>query len=255
VPSGSGDAPRLTFAEVAPVLGVIASGPEELVLVGGQAVNFWAEFYAPRVPELRAEAPFTSGDIDLVGREASQAAPRIARALGGSLRKPTIYERTATLAVVAYRDGAGDERLIDFMQRLWRLDAADIERTSLEMRPRLRVMHPVLCLESRVHNCLDFAEYQTPEGYSQARAATICAREFLRDALDTGEIRAVLRLNERIYNVAHERAKGCAKHGLRPFDAVLVDPRLPEEFLTLRYPGMRRAVEDAKGLARRTQGR
>jgi hypothetical protein len=37
------------------------------VLVGGQAVNFWAEYYMSRAPELAAHAPYTSKDIDFAG--------------------------------------------------------------------------------------------------------------------------------------------------------------------------------------------
>lgn len=246
--SGSGSPPRLTIAQVGPVLDVIAGGNEDLILVGGQAVSHWAEFYAARLPALQAEAPFTSGDIDLVGPEVGREAERIKRALGGSLEKgDSIYERTAILAMVSYKDAAGDDRVIDFLRSVWKLDLVDIERTSLAMRPGLRVMHPVLCLESRIHNCGDFTEYQTPEGFKQARVATLCAREFLRDALDAGEIEAVLQLNERIFTIARDRARGCARHGLRPFDAVLVDPRLPETFRSLRYPQMQRAVVGALG--------
>ncbi len=65
----------------------------------------------------------------------------------------------------------------------------------------------------------------------------------MRDLLDAGEIQAVLELNKRIYQLAHHRAAQCAKHGLRPFDAVLVDKRMPEKFLTEAYPRMVRAIE------------
>jgi hypothetical protein len=245
VRSDSGSSPRLTIAQVDPVLTVIADGQAELILVGGQAVSHWAEYYSARVPAIRAESPFTSGDIDLVGPGAGPEAERIRRALGGSIEKgDSIYERTAVLAMVSYKDGAGDDRVIDFMRSVWKLDLAEIERTSIAMRPGLRVMHPVLCLESRIHNCVDFPEYQTPEGLKQARVATLCAREFLLDALDAGEIDAVMHLNERIFKVARDRAKGCARLGIRPFGAVLLDPRLPEAFRSLRYPEMQRAVSD-----------
>lgn len=246
--SGSGSPPRLTIAQVDPVLAVIADGQADLILVGGQAVSHWAEYYSARVPALRIEAPYTSGDIDLVGPGIGREAERIRRALDGRLEKgDSVYERTAILAMVTYRDGAGDDRVIDFLRKVWRLDLDEIDRTAIAMRPGLRVMHPVLCLESRVHNCVDFAEYQTAEGLKQARLATMCAREFLLDALDAGEIEAVMHLNERIFAVARDRAKGCARLGLRPFDAVLLDARLPEAFRTLRYPQMQRTILLARG--------
>jgi hypothetical protein len=249
VPSGSGETPpRLTFGQVAPVIDVIAAAPEPLILVGGQAVNFWAEFYAPRVPELRAQGPFTSGDIDVTGPSMREAAIGIARSLAGRFQEPDARERTAILAMVTYRDANGDERVVDFMRRLWRVEVSDVERTALALKPGLRVMHPVWCVESRVHNVIDLRDYQTPEGLNQARVAILIAREFLKDALDAGETEAVLKLNERIFKLARNRAAGCARFDLHPFNAVLADPRLPEAFLKERYPRMRSAVERAAGL-------
>ena len=40
-------------------------------------------------------------------------------------------ERTAILAMITYRDANGDERFIDFMRRLGRVDVSDVERTAL----------------------------------------------------------------------------------------------------------------------------
>ena len=230
---------------------MIAEGRADLILIGGQAVSHWAEYYSARVPALGAEAPFTSGDIDLVGPGAAAEAERIRRALDGQIEKgDSVYERTAILALVSYKDAAGDDRVIDFMRSVWNLKLEEVERTALAMRPGLRVMHPVLCLESRIHNCADFAEYQTTEGLKQARVATICAKEFLKDALDAGEIDAVMHLNERIFALARDRAKACARLGLRPFEAVLVDERLPDSFRSRRYPQMERSIRNGPGRKR-----
>ena len=62
-----------------------------MVVVGGRAVNFWAEFYAPRVPAIDREAPFTSKDIDFCG---DVRAVRIrAERLGGIARVATMGDR------------------------------------------------------------------------------------------------------------------------------------------------------------------
>jgi len=37
------------------------------ILIGGQAVNYWAEHYLAAEPELRKLQPFTSEDIDFKG--------------------------------------------------------------------------------------------------------------------------------------------------------------------------------------------
>ena len=58
---------------------------DKAFIVGGQALNLWAERYS-EVPELAAYGPYTSKDIDYFGRR--EAARKLADALGGTLRIP-----------------------------------------------------------------------------------------------------------------------------------------------------------------------
>ena len=39
----------------------------DMVLVGGQAINVWANLYLPRIEALRTDGPFTSKDVDFLG--------------------------------------------------------------------------------------------------------------------------------------------------------------------------------------------
>ena len=54
-----------TYRDIAPLLAKLSD--VAIVLVGGQAVGFWVELYAHRVPELLRDAPYTSKDIDFCG--------------------------------------------------------------------------------------------------------------------------------------------------------------------------------------------
>jgi hypothetical protein len=47
--------------EFAPIL----ASAEQPLVVGGQAVNIWAELYSPAVSALTELAPFTSKDADI----------------------------------------------------------------------------------------------------------------------------------------------------------------------------------------------
>lgn len=51
-----------------------------LILVGGQAANFWANHYLERAPELNSLFPFTSRDIDFFG--VNRDVKRFGKALG-----------------------------------------------------------------------------------------------------------------------------------------------------------------------------
>lgn len=256
VPSDSGDRRDLAYSDVEPVLARLASLPEQVILVGGQALNFWAEYYVDRLPALQAQAPFTSKDIDFVGSAA--AARACARALGGEARLATMDDVTPNLGVVRFVDGQGTVRVIDFLDQPYGVTADEVHRTALSVEPldealkgsgaRVNVMHPVLCMESRVSNVLGLREYQNERGIRQARVSVLCAKEFLRDLLDAGETRAVLNLNERIFRFATTGARKdvVARFNIEPFEAVLVDERLPPEFERTRYPQMRRVLHQVR---------
>jgi hypothetical protein len=207
--------------------------------------------------------PFTSGDLDFIGplaprpREAARdkvdvvgelaVAEKIAQNLPGHLEKTGFYGPRATLATITYRDPHdapdADPRVIHFLGDMIGVDPPEVARTATPIRGHLRVMNAVLCMESRLMNVLKSASYQNDKGRHQARVSIPCAHEFVREVLDQGHVHLALEYNERIFQFAKARAAGCAKEDFRPFDAVLVDPRLPEKFHTENYPRMKQAME------------
>ena len=216
-----------------------------LILVGGQALNFWASRYAARIP--RREAPLSSADVDFVG--GPDEARACAERLGGTVQFAGIDHATANFAVVRFTDPAGHARLVDFLEDLCGVRRAEIERTALPMQfldpdrkpvgTSLLVMHPVVCLESRLSNCVELPKYRSKHGLDQAAASIQCARAFLEDLLDAGQQTAVLKLNERIFRFRGGRTgRKAAALGLECFSAVLLDERLPEAFRNIRYPQM-----------------
>jgi hypothetical protein len=181
------------------------------VLVGGQPVNFWASFYEGRVPALAREAPFTSKDIDFCG---DQRSVRVcAERLGGMPRVATFDDTTPNSGTVIFVDAAGVTRTLDIVSAPFGLDSAQVHDTAVPVElpddagattgVRFYLMHPVLCMESRVHNVIGLpAFYDTEQGRKQLRVSILFACEFLLDVLD-GRIdaedpaRTVLKLNER----------------------------------------------------------
>lgn len=239
----------LSYRDVEALLRRLGDSTANIVLIGGQAVNFWAEQYLDRAPELGAHGPYTSKDIDFCGSRTSLL--ECARRLGGKALLPVDFDPTPNSGQLLFVDDTGTERVIDFLVQPFGLDAADVLRTSLPVEvlddtgqptgARFRVMHPERCLESRVHNVIGLPGYSTPTALAQARAAVVCTREFLRDVLATGHVRPALDLSERIFHLAHDHQRGRAiheRHAIDPFAAVFPDPRFPQEFNNVRYPQM-----------------
>jgi hypothetical protein len=228
----------------------------DVVLVGGQALNLWAEYYLARVHELARDQPYTSKDIDFCG--ARHDVVECARRLGGTPLLPEYSDATVSTGAVVYVDANGEERQIDFISRPHGLEMKDVRRTAIPVEIvgendeptgiTLKVMNPERCMESRVHNVVGLG-IAGDHAIKQLRASVFCAREYLRDILAQGYPRQVLKLSERIFQFCYYNLNGrkaLAKTGIDPFDAVVCSPELPETFNTVRYAQMRRLLDDRR---------
>ena len=130
------------------------SGSNQYILVGGQAVNFWADIYASLDPEIALLAPFSSSDIDIFASRSAVIAA--AERLGGKLYLPSFDDHTPNSGkLVLSCDGVPVE--IDFMATVEGVSNADVRESCIKMsHPAsnniLFVMHPMHCLEGKIAN-------------------------------------------------------------------------------------------------------
>jgi hypothetical protein len=220
---------------------------DSLILVGGQAVNYWLTYYRGRDERLSGLAGVTSDDVDFLGTlEAAQA---LAAKIHGTLRAAKLDDHVPNTATVTFKDARGQERTIDFLasvhgfenDAILRETALPVEVLDAFGKPtgiEVRVLHPVLCLWSRVHNTHTFAKYQTERALKQLHAAIGCAGGFILEQCREGEIRAA----HRAIRIVGQLARGPAgrdvysRFGADPLDAVPRDPRLGQAFLEKNLP-------------------
>jgi hypothetical protein len=240
------------------------SEQRHIILVGGQAVAFWAAFFELE-KAAKEEKLFTSKDIDFEG--AARSVRKAGELLRGEVRLATIDDHTPNTGVVLFKDSDGEERTADFLSAPYGLDARDVRDSALKVmvsdpdgaeQVPVWIMHPERCMESRVYNVVGLKQ-SGQIAMDQLKRSVVCAREFSRQILDDtdlGEaerIRAVLRLNERIYKKClHDRSFRAVylDHGVDPFEAVLVDGRLPDNFLEKRHPQMVDQLEERRKRSR-----
>jgi hypothetical protein len=252
----SGDAPPLSHAEASRILSAISE--VHAVLIGGQAVNFWARLLVD--PDLNAaDTLLTSKDIDFVGKpDQARVCARLLGGLAKTFRPPSL-----TSAEIYFQDSDGYPRVIDFLTSPGGVDGREVLETAVpitiaETGAELLVMAPVLCLQSRVYNVMSLKR-DTQLSLDQLRASIACTRAYSRELLsalpERDGIEEVLAINERIARLAHRERDWVAlpSHhpGLDPFDAILLDPRLPVGFHDRRYPQLKAIVDDARGRAAR----
>lgn len=252
--------PLLTYEQTSQVLVKLADIGEPIVLVGGQAVNFWANLYENKVPALASGRPYASKDIDFYGSRL--AVQQCAKRLGGRARVATFDDMgTPNTGVVLFVDEDKHARQIDFLGGVAGLKkiqtvSADVLDGNGKPIASFEVMDPVMCLLSRAHNVIYLPGYQTTHAKNQLRAAIHCAKQFAREFLDSRP-RTTLRINERIFRLAMYRAGPLvsARYGIDVMEAVVDEHGLPNKFYTERLPRVRAAVERARSKARAAEAR
>ena len=195
-------------------------------VVGGQALNLWAERFSARTRELAAYGPYTSKDIDYFGHR--EAAAKLAAALGGRVFYPPPGDATVSTAVVEAEIN-GRRVQIDFIHNVLGVAARALERAIAEIAVPVRtgdggdrvltipLMHPVHCLQSRIANVLHPATRRRDDtAMRQLHAAPIVVREYIAEALDDGDRREAHECLQEIFRYVRSDTLGAVAHARTP---------------------------------------
>jgi hypothetical protein len=161
----------------------VLNSAEKPILVGGQAVNLWAEHYASAIPELDPLRPFMSKDADIFGDR--EMAERLAVATKWRL---TSYNEPRTIAVAMLtKDVPGkDPLLIEVINTVNGLSSKDlVDPDILEIRPgqAYRVPSPVILLKAKLANASQLDQSRRQD-VRHVQMLIPCVCEYLREAHD-----------------------------------------------------------------------
>lgn len=222
------------------------------VVVGGQALNAWSDYFTARG---RNVDPIASKDLDLVGSTGD--ARKAASALGLSF-KP-IDARKAAVRLNAVLLSEDKSLRIDFMPGSEPNADAEIQEAAVPLPTKwgsVRVMHPLHCLRSRVYNVLEAhiggeKKYDNERGLAQMQVSREILELFLQELVATKlGPRKVLKIQEALFQFA------LSNLGLRIWHAKTFDvftpaqprPELGEAFAQKRYPQMLVQLEAARSV-------
>ena len=237
---------------------VLESLPDDndTILIGGQALNIWAEYYAQQDASLNTYSPFFSHDIDLLGdRDTAAAMHEIWK---GEIRVPDMDTHTPMSANLRFNLEDGRSINIDFLEIMIGVDNYHIRKDAQKARNRdmqrsVLVLHPAHCLASRIHNSYGILNRRAGQPDSRSAERTRLAVKVLNLALsdlfrtqNKEAHREAYRFIEYTASLAVEDPSKRAYYldNIDVLGAIPTDPNLgmTEVFLNERYPRIRSYV-------------
>lgn len=172
----------LSLSAFAEVLGVRNPNGQPYVLIGGQAVNFWAERYLGIEPALGKFSPFTSRDIDYLGGKAD--VEHMAHQLKRKPSYPYWRAMTALAGTIPLRIAAEDSA-IEVVRLIPGVKSQNVEASALPanfLAYELRVMFPVQLLICKAHLARTIDQKGRQDVF-HLRIMLLCVRAFLTESL------------------------------------------------------------------------
>ncbi|HUJ11375.1 MAG TPA: hypothetical protein VL171_15270 [Verrucomicrobiae bacterium] len=212
--------PATNVEDYKPILSL--RGPDHLprIIVGGQAVNIWAERYRDAEPRLDNYLPFTSKDLDLLG-DASDL-HQIATETG--FKKMTA-RREPIIPSAGYLEmplGDAGSVKIEILKRMYGVTTEEAREAALVIEHKglqLRVLHPITLLTAKAEAAVHLPQNKPGQERQDVRhlqMMVLCVRSFLREQIvetEAGEleVRDCLDLHQKVLKVLSSYTAGQAR--------------------------------------------
>lgn len=180
---------QFSVSDADALLKVIYSSPSgRIVIVGGQAVNFWADRYTPDEPKLLAFLPFTSRDLDLLADIAN--AYRLATETSSTVEKPRRRAASPVLANVEVKTG-NIVRSIQFLKLVRGVTKREVDENAVQFlvgETRISVADPITMLKAKLHNLVEL-DQRGRNDRNHVEILRLCVPLFLERQLRAAEER------------------------------------------------------------------
>jgi hypothetical protein len=222
-------------------------GPEPL-LVGGQALAFWAVWFKIESPAELGDKVTT--DVDFIGSSANAGA--LNKQLHWTMWKPSLDDATPQTAKLSKRVDNNGIKQIDFLHSIIGLDTKEIRKraVAIDLPPnaKISILHPIDVLTSRLKNLQLLPEKQNEIGVAQAHLAIKTTSAFLETLLAPSHRRQLLTWVEHIAEIALDKSLGNTldRYGLDPLKSIPAERIEVPEFNTKRWPQILEAYRSAR---------
>lgn len=194
----------LSFDDYKSVLELLSTDDARpLIVIGGQAVNFWAQRYLSQRPALEQLQPFTSHDIDVLGH--IDDAYRAAAEPNVELETPKKGSATPVIANLYITTGK-TIRMVQFLRHMAGVSNDELLKFAVRFEFKNRAYHiadPIALLAAKVYNLVSLTQ-RGRNDEKHFEMLNVCVPTFL-----ARQVHAV------------EKAEGPAKTLLQHFERVL----------------------------------
>lgn len=210
------------------------------LLVGGQALAFWAQQF--EVQPLDVLAANVTLDADFLGsRNIAREMLRTMKRDGWILWEATFDDATFQSAKLSKNERDGIKQ-VDFLSSVVGLDTEQITKRAVEVTLAegvlLLVLHPLDVLASRFHNLASLPSKRNSQGIAQAQLALQIVKCYLEQLVIGGPLRTLLSAIERVVQIAQDKRleRTMYAYSLDPLSVVPVEQIQSEEFRVRRWP-------------------
>jgi hypothetical protein len=230
---------------------MLGHGDGKSILIAGQALAFWGEYYLADSLSLAERSPLASRDIDFYNKRTEnvkacvETVRKHLKPLGLEMQTKDPEMGDNAIALWFIKESAGPKEngvLIDFLDFISGIEGQEIERNSEEIDlngKKFQVLSPVLCLKARVNNLIHLYPYlQKPADRMQneeqrVRLAIQIVRAHLLELhywVPDGEVKAKKRIKQ-ITNLCNANL---GKRLYKEYGICLMDS-IPKEILDERF--------------------
>jgi hypothetical protein len=141
----------------------IGFSKEKPIVIGGQAINIWAQVYAFYFPELKQFEPFVSIDADLFGGK--NLAHAISRQTGWDIDMP--HDDTSIIAAILSKKTPQGKLEVDIIREVPGITEKELKESTKEItlgiNQKYVVPAPSILLKAKIHN-LGSINQTNPDG-------------------------------------------------------------------------------------------
>ncbi len=161
----------------------IFAGVDAPLVVGGQAVNIWAELYVAAVPALKKFAPFTSKDADIYGTRAQAEA--LANRAGWEFKAVTDPNSIA-VAVLSKPSASGPPLVVEVLKEVNGLTDQDLKKSEIiqfSESQRYRIPSPPVLLKAKLYNLASLVNMDRPQDLKHSQMLLRIVPQYLNEML------------------------------------------------------------------------